>query len=122
MNHSLKTPQQGRLTMGQSVRILSSKASPYLGYYSCFYRATIHRDRVPSHLRRNPQKLHLKTSQQGSWWITRKTIIPFLTIMDTINRMTLALVSTHSARSQIERGLVLIKLEIPPEISHLILV
>ena len=54
--------------------------------------------------------LHLKTSPQGSWWITTETLLPFIKIVDTRNKLAGALVNTLPTRTKREEGLVMFKL------------
>jgi len=54
--------------------------------------------------------INMKTSWQGSQNFTSDTLIPFLTNMDTTDKLALALVTTLSASTQSERRLVLINL------------
>ena len=52
----------------------------------------------------NLKTLHLKPSPQGSWRIRRETLLPFLTIVDTTNKLAVVLVTTLRASTQRQRA------------------
>ena len=67
---------------------------------------------------RNLKTLHLKPSTQGSRRIRRETLLTFLTIVDTTNKLAVALVTTLTASTQRDWACAFSPVKIPPEITH----
>ena len=79
-----------------------------MGDYVSYTRPLIFRNRIPSPPRENLQDTPLEDLTTGLTEVTRETLLPILTIVDTTNKLALALVNTLPARTQREKGLVLI--------------
>ena len=62
------------------------------------------RDRVPSHLRGNPQNPPEEDHTTGLPKDQKRTLLPFITIGDTTNKLALVLVTTLPASTQREGG------------------
>ena len=67
---------------------------------------------------RNLKTLHLKPSTQGSRRIRRETLLPFLTIVDTTNKLVVSLVTTQTASTLRDRACAFPPVKNPPEISQ----
>jgi len=54
----------------------------------------------PLHKEGNLKTLHMKPSPQGTWRIRRETLLQFLAIVDTTNKLVVAIVSKLTASTQ----------------------
>ena len=100
---TLSTLEQDLADNEPEWKSLSPKTSLYLVQSSTFSRPSICMDRVLSHPRGNPQGSPLEDILTWLKRIIRKTLLPFLKIVDTTNELELALVTTLPASTQRER-------------------
>ena len=88
-----------------------------LGHTTSFSRLSSGSSRVSSLPRGILKSLQLKPSPQGSWRVRSESLLPFLTIVDTTNKLTVSLVNTDQA--QRDRVCSDQSVKNTPEISHL---
>ena len=105
-------------TIFQRAIIFSPITNHCLWQSSSFSRLLCVRDGLPSPPRGKHKILHLKPSTQFSLWL-RETLLPFLTFVDTTNRLALSLFTPVTASSQRDTACFYRPVKYPPKISQI---
>ena len=117
-NNVLSTLEQGLADNGQTAKFMSSQNGSILN--------SPHSSLDPLLSGQDSPRLQDETSRPasvilntGSYKITRETLLNFLTILDTTNKFSVALINTLTASTQRDRACAYQPVKNPPEISQL---